>query len=323
MAKNDHLFLLIQSLTKSEKRYFKLFASVNRKESNYLKLFDAIAESSTYEESDIRKKFTGHKFIKQLHVTKIKLTELILHALVNFNSKNDVTEKVLGLLLESKVLFEKELYDLCFDRIEKAERLAIKFEKLTILIQVFSWKRRLVMATTGDGVRKVGKILEAEETVITKLKTLNEFWEDSMHVYETATDEVKFSKAAIGKIENANSLQAKILHHHFLFTKHYVGNDQKSADVEVSKLIRLLEQHPQQIKEDPALYVTTLMNKIVLLLSLKRWPQLVELLSKVRTIITSNQLRQKNKFTARIWMRMYNVELEMYRDQKDCEKEYA
>ena len=38
----DHLILLIQSLTKAEKRYFRLYANLQSGEKNYLLLFDLI-----------------------------------------------------------------------------------------------------------------------------------------------------------------------------------------------------------------------------------------------------------------------------------------
>ena len=63
-----HLHSLIKSLTKQEKRYFKLFAQrhTSGKENQYLKLFDAIDAQEVYKEDAIKKKFSKEKFVKQL-----------------------------------------------------------------------------------------------------------------------------------------------------------------------------------------------------------------------------------------------------------------
>lgn len=51
----DELPRLIQSLTKSEKRYFKMFTSLQSGEKSYLKLFDAIEKMEEYDEEKIKK----------------------------------------------------------------------------------------------------------------------------------------------------------------------------------------------------------------------------------------------------------------------------
>ena len=55
---NDKLFQLIESLTKSEKRYFKLFSKKTNPlgEKNYLKLFDTLEGLDKYEETILIKK---------------------------------------------------------------------------------------------------------------------------------------------------------------------------------------------------------------------------------------------------------------------------
>ena len=49
---NEALFELIQSMTKSEKRYFKLLSSRHSigGENNYIRIFDALEKMKTYEE---------------------------------------------------------------------------------------------------------------------------------------------------------------------------------------------------------------------------------------------------------------------------------
>ena len=49
MSKKDYLFELIQSLDKSEKRYFKLYFSGDKKEQKYMHLYNAIEKATVYD----------------------------------------------------------------------------------------------------------------------------------------------------------------------------------------------------------------------------------------------------------------------------------
>ena len=54
MSKKDYLFELIQSLDKSEKRYFKLYFSGDKKEQKYMHLYNAIEKATVYDERKIK-----------------------------------------------------------------------------------------------------------------------------------------------------------------------------------------------------------------------------------------------------------------------------
>ncbi len=57
---------LINTMTKSEKRCFKLTAGLQRGKKNYVELMDAISKQKEYNESKLLKKFEGRSFIKNL-----------------------------------------------------------------------------------------------------------------------------------------------------------------------------------------------------------------------------------------------------------------
>ena len=61
IAKSDHLLELIQSLTKAEKRHFKLFSSrLQRQEgTQFIKLFDILEKLKEIDDDAIRKKLGG------------------------------------------------------------------------------------------------------------------------------------------------------------------------------------------------------------------------------------------------------------------------
>ncbi|MCE2894412.1 MAG: hypothetical protein LW721_08225 [Flammeovirgaceae bacterium] len=320
MSKKTSLFRLIKSLTGAEKRYFLQMASKNKSESNYITLFRAIEEQEQYDEALIKATFKDRKFATQLHVTKINLTELILRALKSFHARNSVNATLLELLREIEILFAKELFDLCFLRLEKALSLTERFEKFPLQVELLTWHRKLIAATSTVNLSGVTQVLQEEKRIIGKIKNLNGFWNDSMRVYDSPAGDSEMNAKEIYLLEKAESVQAKILHHHFLFTRYYITGKQEEANQQVSKLIQLLENNPAGIEDDPTSYITAIMNKVVLLLSFKRWKELPVLLSKVSALINSSRFQNESQLTVRLWIRLYNVELEMYRDTKELEK---
>ena len=65
MKPSNELFDLIQSLTKSEKRFFKLHSSLQSGDKNYLRLFDAIDRMKEYDETSLKKVFNSLRVAKK------------------------------------------------------------------------------------------------------------------------------------------------------------------------------------------------------------------------------------------------------------------
>src|SRR5687768_6551251 len=220
MVKKGNLFLLIKSLSKSEKRYFRIYAGMSGRGVNYLQLFDAIERQKEYDEEEIRKKLKGKKFLSQLHVTKIYLTELILKALQNYHSDTSVHSKLLDLLKDIELLFDKELYDLCYFKIEKAEGLAVKYEKLSLLTEVFFWKRKLALAVSGNR-KDIHSLLLKEKEAIEQMIVLNTYWQHTIKLGNQIDDENFLRRLTKTKNNTGYALQSQVLHHHILYGLHF------------------------------------------------------------------------------------------------------
>lgn len=86
------LHRLIKSLTKPEKRYFKVFSSrhVIGDQNNYLVLFDAIDRQSEYDEAKLLKKFKNEPFVKRFSIAKSRLYNAILKSLDAYHANSSV-----------------------------------------------------------------------------------------------------------------------------------------------------------------------------------------------------------------------------------------
>ena len=100
MTPSNDLFSLIKSLSKSEKRNFKLYASkhVIGEKNSYMDLFDCIEQQKEYDEALIKKTNKDKFFIKRFAAHKGYLYVLILKSLRVFHSNRTVELELKELL---------------------------------------------------------------------------------------------------------------------------------------------------------------------------------------------------------------------------------
>ncbi|HJU65131.1 MAG TPA: hypothetical protein VJ596_05605 [Gemmatimonadaceae bacterium] len=327
MPRRPQLFDLIRSLTPSEKRYFKLQASIAGSSHNYVRLFDAVDAQSRYDEDALRARFRGAAFVRQLHVTKNYLTRLILRSLRSYHASSTQDATLKELLRDAEVLFRKELFDHCEVVVRKAEAIAERYEKQGALLEALGWRRRLLLARHGALERReeIKALLQRERACIGRLATLNGYWSltmDSVEMSARRPDELR-RHPLITQVSSADTLQARTLRWHILYVHAAVTGDETGAEQHITRLIELLERHPEQIREDPTSYITALNNKVGVLLQRRRLHAVPELLERIRSVPERYQGGRHTAVSIRVILRTYNVELEMYRDSGAAEKGIA
>ncbi len=122
----DDLFLLVKSLTKNEKGYFKkLYAAFETgKDKDFLLLFDLLDEAGEYDEVALKKKLGRES--KQLNFAVLKnyLTEKILQALRMFHQQFSAEYDLLTEIQELHLLKSKKLDHLLSRKLNKAMKTA-------------------------------------------------------------------------------------------------------------------------------------------------------------------------------------------------------
>ncbi|PWH85450.1 hypothetical protein [Brumimicrobium oceani] len=144
------LFELIKSLTKSEKRYFKIYASRHTigEENNGVRIFDFIDQQEKFDEEEIYENFKGEAFLNQFPITKNRLYEQIISALDAFYASKDLEAQLYKMLHSINILYSKGLYDHAVNELKKAKRLANKHNKVAILLQLAN-KEKMILETRG------------------------------------------------------------------------------------------------------------------------------------------------------------------------------
>ena len=107
----DHLVQLVNSLTKSEKRHFRLWVNRNQPTSDllFLQLFDFLDKQNKYDEAQILKKIPKIKKW-QLSNLKAHLYKQLLLSLRLLHRQNNTDIDVRERIDYSRVLYNKGLY---------------------------------------------------------------------------------------------------------------------------------------------------------------------------------------------------------------------
>lgn len=182
---SDQLFQLIKSLTKGEKRHFKLFATRHKGGENakFLKLFDTIDALSTYSEDKILKKV---KDIAPAQLPNIKqhLYRQIMQSLRMLHTSNDIDLKIREQVDYAVILYNKCLYTQSSKVLEKAKEMAKKFGKTALLLDIHEMeKRQVIKFVRGNIQGKVEQLIPEGEVVQKQLNNINTFSNLSLKLY--------------------------------------------------------------------------------------------------------------------------------------------
>jgi hypothetical protein len=148
MVATEDLFQLIRTLSKNEKGYFKKYASKHTvgEQNNYIRLFDAIENQDTYDEQKIKLQFRGETFIRHLPSEKNYLYNLILRSLGEFHSESSSEKQLRDLVHSIELLYDKGLYKQCKKLLDRAKKIAVRFEKPLARLQLHEWESKILIA---------------------------------------------------------------------------------------------------------------------------------------------------------------------------------
>ncbi|WP_415376570.1 hypothetical protein [Patiriisocius sp. Uisw_017] len=179
-AQKDNLFSLVKSLTKSEKRQFKLYVGrlgVNS-DSKFLKLFNLFDKAKEYNEASILKSGIVKK--QQIANVKAHLYRQILISLKLNPSHQDVRLQIREQLDFASILYHKGLYKQSLKILDKAKDLAIANEEKNIAFEIIEFEKIIEaqyitrsISTRADELVIQAKEISALNVIASKLSNLS------------------------------------------------------------------------------------------------------------------------------------------------------
>ncbi|MDZ4750690.1 MAG: hypothetical protein SGI87_03660 [Flavobacteriales bacterium] len=299
MKPSNELFDLIQSLTKSEKRFFKLHSSLQSGDKNYLRLFDAIDRMKEYDETSLKKLFKGEKFIRHLPSEKNHLYRLILKALRAYHGENSISSILKQEIKNIEILYTKALFEECNKFLIRAKKLAVHHEKFYYLFELINWEKMLLEEAFEDGqfTRDLDGLIAEEKEVIDKLRNLAEY-----HVLYSKINYV-FRSGGYVRTEENKAIVDEIVNHPLIKDKNTalskraaticyytqgfcnMANGEQAVALEKFKKVKEILDGVPHLKDDLAKrYVRTLSNIVNCNIDLGEYKEAEKVIAEMRQL---------------------------------------
>ena len=212
MNYSGSLYELVRSLTKTEKRYFKLFARLNREESNLLKVFDAISIRDLNSDKEVKAYLGDQFFIRHYDVYKVHLQRIILQSMRSFHQNRNKQNAVYTGITDANFLFQKGLFFQCRKVIKKTKRLAYETGYYSSLIELLDLEKSLLEISQNILVkeREFNKLFLEESDVIKKLNNEAQFKNRSVRI-RINTNKFELSRTDKTYFELSRSVQHPLM----------------------------------------------------------------------------------------------------------------
>ncbi|NVK64514.1 MAG: hypothetical protein HWE22_07990 [Flavobacteriales bacterium] len=332
---NNALFDLIQSMSKSEKRYFKLMSSRHTigGENNYVRLFDYLDKQEEYDEDELFKHFKKEAFINRFSITKKRLYDHILAALDSFHSSNSVEAQLHKQLHAADILFEKSLYDQCRRVLRSAEKVAEKNDLSAILLLI-SYKKKRLSETMGYlkvTKKEIDDMLERDLLHSNAIQDYNHLWaiksllfahlskkgvarsKEEIDAYTTICQPILSNEYSTDQL----TFEGRHLYHHALSAYYYaIGQMEKSLNhLEIN--LGATDQKLLSKKMEANKYFSALTNAIYIADKIGDYRKSTQYLNELKKFGAT--LSVNEDLSIKLFSSVSSIELSMYLRKGDFE----
>lgn len=270
ISQSDQVFNLVKSLTKSEKRSFKLYIKRIQKEGDlkFAKLFDLIDKMDTLSESDLQKRLGGIT-IHQFSNLKRSLYSHLLTCLRLLETPKKINIQIREWLDFAELLYDRGLYLQALKVLNKAKVKAKNSHYDLLHLEILEFEKRIesrhITRTGPDSneqlardATKRGNII-ASTSKFTSLKQRLHSWfirkghaitpiqkRELEAIFEDYKPNFDFTDLTF--FEKVYLYFSYVWYHHILL-------DFENVIVYAKRWIELFQQQPIMIEKDPVLYM--------------------------------------------------------------------
>jgi len=326
--KKDPLIDLINSLTMSEKRFFKIFSKRHKigVENNYLLLFDYIDKNKKVDYEDL----IQQPFVKNISAEKKYLYSQILKSLNCYYFEFSYKMKINNLIISSELLAHKGLENQALKLLDKAYLLA---EKIELYSQMTSIRqlRFEIFSKLNDYEKAIDNSLKINESIEahTKLNTIQlkttELYNLKQKKGKLKTEDELRELKRIIKVKDDQNIES-IKSEMFLLSINAsvldVDKDYSKKTIELKKLIQLYEQNNYLIEHSSKGYVSALYNLANTYRNLKKYDNAIDTLTKMEDVYHSKLISSSKQLSAYTFYLIHNLRLFIFILNNDYKQAY-
>lgn len=272
---SSDLFDLIHSLSKSEKRFFKLYSAKSNSTDNkqYIKLFDVIDHQKIYDEEKIIRKVPE---IKKFSVVKNQLYNLILKSISILHQEKRLSLSIRSKLDYIEILYHKGLFSQSEKLLNKTKKQAEKAELFEILLSLQKIEIKLLTGfrtfkTIEAYQKKLDSLQKERSEINSKIQNIQNYFELYLPLttlfYEGSRFSIQEKEKVINETvnhpllqheENALSGLAKATFHVTWSIYYFLKKETEPAYAHAKKRLDILQAHPHLIEDSFSDYLNSI-----------------------------------------------------------------
>lgn len=302
----DPLLNLVSTMTKQEKRYFKLYSTFYNKEhgNNTLRLFEFI-EKNKLDGTRLAQAVQQEPYARQLAFLKNHLTEQILDSLMAYEASKSTVSQLQRNIAHAEVLTRRGLYTHAKKILMRAEKKASHVEEYPLLMDIFYRMRSLLIKnTTPTFEQDLQNLYEQEKKILKRMQAVSicRRQMDRMQIIAarysanpTANDrkEIETIVSQLRAVEKEQILpfSARLAIYSTLGMYAFLVNDSVEAMEQYRNVVHLWKEYPDMIQEQPERYYRYLLNFLSSLVSVGTLEEFTAITRELRGNTPNNKLK--------------------------------
>lgn len=182
--KQEAVFELVKSMSKSEKRNFKLFATRNaaNEDAKFLALFNVLDALDDYDEAKVLKRSGIKK--EQLPNLKSYLYRQILISLRLLNTQHVEVMEIREMIDFAQILYDKSMFRQALQVLDKAKTEALHFQSFTLALEIVEFEKRIEsLHMNRSAVGRAAALSLESESLNSRIENINNLSNLSVQLY--------------------------------------------------------------------------------------------------------------------------------------------
>lgn len=295
--KPNSLFLLIKSISKSEKRYFKLYSAAFKKDTHLTRLYNILEKEQNYEnEEKVLDAFRSICKGKDFYGTKKKLYEQLMRSLRIYHSGISAEGRINSFINNAQLLLQKRLFEECAVELEKAILLAEEGEFFLLLLQAFEIEARMNLGKELPEQEIVRKESAKEDAILkyrnySKYLSLESAFATMYYKYSfIRSEQTEFiyseiiSSPFIKDSSMALSARSRMIRSNILCSYYFAKCDFENGYLQAKNVMLEIESRPGFETLFQRKYVSAIGNAIKCLLYLRQYDKMKIIIEKLKLV---------------------------------------
>jgi tetratricopeptide (TPR) repeat protein len=322
----DHVHRLILSMTRAEKRYFKLFTGRNSNlgHNNHTVLFDAIAAMEHYDEQAVMDQFKGEAFTHRFAITKRRLYEAILRSLDAFHAESSVDARLGRMIHQLEILHDRSLYEDAAKMLLSITKLARQHDRQGALVAALEWERRLGERDNyvHIGPDELDELCMNSQALNDELAELHELWSLKSRLFMTLYRkgqvrdeqmrrdvEALLAHPVLQGTAAPRSAKAGFLRHHIRSAAAFAIGDLGTCFDHLKANLLALQQERERFLNEPNLVLSVLSNLAFVSVALGRYTESFAYLKAFRNTPAEWNMAENEDLDLKLFSTSYSLEL--------------